>query len=401
MSLLSGKKILLGVSGGIAAYKSPHIVRLFKSHGAEVRVVMTPSAKDFVTPLTLSTLSDYPVCSTFTEQLYENPIWNDHVALGKWADLFLIAPATSNTLSSMVHSKCNNLLIATYLSCTCPVYVAPAMDLDMYAHPANQKNIKELDRIGNKVLPVGEGFLASGLNGKGRMLEPEEIIDYIIKNIKAGLPLKGKKVLITAGPTYEPIDPVRYIGNYSSGKMGFALAEEALQLGADVILISGPCALEASADIKRYSVTSSDEMYTLTMEHFSTVDIAIAAAAVADFKPRLVGKQKIKKEVGIQSIELDNTQDILAQMGKLKQKQFLVGFALETEDEKNNAIKKIKSKNLDAIVLNSLNDSGAGFSSDSNKVTYIQKNQTIIPFELKSKSLVAKDIFSQILIQNA
>ena len=401
MSLLSGKKILLGVSGGIAAYKSPLIVRLFKSHGAEVRVVMTPSAKDFVTPLTLSTLSDHPVCSTFTEQLYENPTWNDHVALGKWADLFLIAPATSNTLSSMVHSKCNNLLIATYLSCTCPVYVAPAMDLDMYAHPANQKNIEELDRIGNKVLPVGEGFLASGLNGKGRMLEPEEIIDYIIKNIKAGLPLKGKKVLITAGPTFEPIDPVRYIGNYSSGKMGFALAEEALQLGADVILISGPCALEASADIKRYSVTSSDEMYTLTMEHFSSVDIAIAAAAVADFKPRLVGKQKIKKESGIQSIELDNTQDILAQMGKLKQKQFLVGFALETEDEKNNAIKKIKSKNLDAIVLNSLNDSGAGFSLDSNKVTYIQKNQTIIPFELKSKSLVAKDIFSQILIQNA
>tara|TARA_B100000963_G_scaffold148771_1_gene129756 strand:+ start:9001 stop:10206 length:1206 start_codon:yes stop_codon:yes gene_type:complete len=401
MSLLSGKKILLGVSGGIAAYKSPLIVRLFKSHGAEVRVVMTPSAKDFVTPLTLSTLSDYPVYSTFTEQLYENPIWNDHVAIGKWADLFLIAPATSNTLSSMVHSKCNNLLIATYLSCTCPVYIAPAMDLDMYAHPANQKNIKELDRVGNKVLPVGEGFLASGLNGKGRMLEPEEIIDYIIKNIKAGLPLKGKKVLITAGPTYEPIDPVRYIGNYSSGKMGFALAEEALQLGADVILISGPCALEASADIKRYSVISADEMYTLTMEHFSTVDIAIAAAAVADFKPRLVGKQKIKKEGGIQSIELDNTQDILAQMGKLKQKQFLVGFALETEDEKNNAIKKIKSKNLDAIVLNSLNDSGAGFSLDSNKVTYIQKNETIIPFELKSKSLVAKDIFSQILIQNA
>ena len=401
MSLLSGKKILLGVSGGIAAYKSPLIVRLFKSYGAEVRVVMTPSAKDFVTPLTLSTLSDHPVCSTFTEQLYENPTWNDHVALGKWADLFLIAPATSNTLSSMVHSKCNNLLIATYLSCTCPVYVAPAMDLDMYAHPANQKNIEELDRIGNKVLPVGEGFLASGLNGKGRMLEPEEIIDYIIKNIKAGLPLKSKKVLITAGPTYEPIDPVRYIGNYSSGKMGFALAEEALQLGADVILISGPCALEASPDIKRYSVTSADEMYTLTMEHFSSVDIAIAAAAVADFKPRLVGKQKIKKESGIQSIELDNTQDILAQMGKLKQKQFLLGFALETEDEKNNAIKKIKSKNLDAIVLNSLNDSGAGFSLDSNKVTYIQKNETIIPFELKSKTLVAKDIFSQILIQNA
>ena len=401
MSVLSGKKILLGISGGIAAYKAPLIVRLLKSQAAEVKIVMTPSAKDFVTPLTLSTLSNHPVYSTFTEQLHDNPVWNDHVALGKWADLFLIAPATSNTLSAMVNAKCNNLLIATYLSCTCPVYIAPAMDLDMYAHPANQQNIKELNRIGKKVLPVGEGFLASGLHGKGRMLEPEEIIHHISEDLKAELPLYGKKVLVTAGPTYEPIDPVRFIGNHSSGKMGFALAEEALRLGAQVTLISGPAALEASPDIDRHNVVTTLDMYALALEHFTHADIVIAAAAVADFKPRQVGKQKIKKEGGIQSIELDSTRDILAQMGQLKQKQFLVGFALETEDEQSNAIKKIKSKNLDAIVLNSLNDPGAGFSVDSNKVTYIDKNETTIPFELKSKILVAKDIFSQILIQNA
>ena len=401
MSVLSGKKILLGISGGIAAYKSPLIVRLLKSLGAEVKIVMTPSAKDFVTPLTLSTLSNHPVYSTFTEELYDNPVWNDHVALGKWADLLLIAPATSNTLSAMVHAKCNNLLIATYLSCTCPVYIAPAMDLDMYAHPANQQNLKELNRIGNKVLPVGEGFLASGLHGKGRMLEPEEIIRRISEDLESGLPLYGKKVLITAGPTYEPIDPVRFIGNHSSGKMGFALAEEARQLGAHVTLISGPTVLEASPDIDRHNVLTAQEMYAIALEYFAETDIAIAAAAVADFKPRKVGDQKIKKESGFQSIELEKTLDILAEMGKRKQKQFLLGFALETEDEISNAIKKIKSKNLDAIVLNSLNEHGAGFSVDSNKVTYIDQNETIIPFELKSKILVAKDIFSQILTQNA
>lgn len=401
MSVLSGKKILLGISGGIAAYKSPLIVRLLKSLGAEVKIVMTPSAKDFVTPLTLSTLSNHPVYSTFTEELYDNPVWNDHVALGKWADLLLIAPATSNTLSAMVHAKCNNLLIATYLSCTCPVYIAPAMDLDMYAHPANQQNLKELNRIGKKVLPVGEGFLASGLHGKGRMLEPEEIIRHISEDLESGLPLYGKKVLITAGPTYEPIDPVRFIGNHSSGKMGFALAEEARQLGAHVTLISGPTVLEASPDIDRHNVLTAQEMYAIALEYFAETDIAIAAAAVADFKPLNVGDQKIKKESGFQSIELEKTLDILAEMGKRKQKQFLLGFALETEDEISNAIKKIKSKNLDAIVLNSLNEHGAGFSVDSNKVTYIDQNETIIPFELKSKILVAKDIFSQILTQNA
>ncbi|MAG18743.1 MAG: bifunctional phosphopantothenoylcysteine decarboxylase/phosphopantothenate--cysteine ligase CoaBC [Flavobacteriaceae bacterium] len=400
MSVLSGKKILLGISGGIAAYKTPLIVRLLKSQGAEVKIVMTPAAKGFVTPLTLSTLSNHPVYSTFTEQLHDNPVWNDHVELGKWADLFLIAPATSNTLSAMVHAKCNNLLIATYLSCNCPVYIAPSMDLDMYAHPANQQNIEELKRIGKKVLTVGEGFLASGLFGKGRMLEPEEIISQITKDLKSVLPLYGKKVLITAGPTFEPIDPVRFIGNHSSGKMGFALAEEACQLGANVTLISGPCALEASPEIERYNISTAEEMYHLALDHFTESDIVIAAAAVADFKPQHVGNQKIKKEAEIQSIQLEKTRDVLYDMGKLKQKQFLVGFALETEDETNNAIQKIKSKNLDAIVLNSLNDHGAGFSVDSNKVTYIDKNEIITPFELKSKILVAKDVFCQILSQN-
>jgi phosphopantothenoylcysteine decarboxylase / phosphopantothenate---cysteine ligase len=401
MSVLRGKKILLGISGGIAAYKTPLIVRLLKSSGAEVKVVMTPSAKDFVTPLTLSTLSNEPVHSSFTEELYDNPVWIDHVALGKWADLMLIAPATSNTLSALVHAKCDNLLIATYLSCTCPVYIAPAMDLDMYAHSATQENIKNLKNIGKKVLPVGEGFLASGLNGKGRMLEPEEIIEYLIDDLRAGLPLYGKKVLITAGPTYEPIDPVRFIGNHSSGKMGFALAEEARALGAHVILVSGPTTLLSSPEIERYNVSTAAEMFTLVMAHYPGADIAIAAAAVADFKPREVGAQKIKKESALPSIELEPTHDILAQMGKLKQKHYLVGFALETEDEKNNALKKLKSKNLDAIVLNSLNDVGAGFSGDSNKVTYIDKNKNIFSFELKPKSKIAKDIFSQILNHHA
>jgi len=401
MSVLSGKKILLGISGGIAAYKTPLIVRLFKSSGAEIKVVMTPSAKEFVTPLTLSTLSNQPVFSSFTEESHDNPIWNDHVALGKWADLFLIAPATSNTISAMVHAKCNNLLIATYLSCSCPVYVAPAMDLDMYAHPANQENIEQLVRLGNKVLPVGEGFLASGLYGKGRMLEPDEMIEYIISDLKSKLPLNGKTVLITAGPTYEPIDPVRFIGNRSSGKMGFALAEEALRLGAGVILITGPSHLQASPSIERHDVFTADEMYGLVMKKYLQVDIAIAAAAVSDFKPAQVSVQKIKKEKAIQSIELEPTKDILFQMGSRKQKQFLVGFALETDNEVMNALKKLKTKNLDAIVLNSLNDEGAGFSGDSNKISYIDKNEKLTSFDMKSKSSVAQDIFSQILTQYA
>ena len=401
MGVLSGKKILLGISGGIAAYKTPFIVRLLKSSGAEVKVVMTPSAKEFVTPLTLSTLSNQPVFSSFTEESHDNPIWNNHVALGKWADLFLIAPATSNTLSAMVHAKCNNLLIATYLSCTCPVYVAPAMDLDMYAHPANQKNMEQLKLLGNKILPVGEGFLASGLHGKGRMLEPEEMIEFISNDLKSKLPLNGKTVLITAGPTYEPIDPVRFIGNRSSGKMGFALADEAARLGGEVILITGPTHLQAPSVVERHDVFTAQEMFDLALKKYKEVDIVIAAAAVSDFKPAQLSNQKIKKERGASSIDLEPTQDILAQMGKAKQKQFLVGFALETNNEMNNALKKLKSKNLDAVVLNSLNDEGAGFSGDTNKITYIDKNEKLTSFEMKPKSSVAKDIFSQILTQYA
>ena len=398
MSVLSGKKVLLGISGGIAAYKSPLIVRLLKSLDAEVRVVMTPSAKDFVTPLTLSTLSNNPVLSTFTATELDNPVWNDHVELGKWADLFIIAPATANTLSALVNAKCNNLLIATYLSCTSPIYIAPAMDLDMYAHNANQENLKILKSFGHQVLPVGEGFLASGLHGKGRMLSPEEIVDFIEKDLEKSLPLYGKKILITAGPTYEAIDPVRFIGNHSSGKMGFELAKEASKLGAEVLLVTGPTALELKdnrIDVRR--VTSASEMFEVVMENFSDTQIAIAAAAVADFKPDNSPAQKIKKETDFNTINLVPTKDILATMGKEKKDQFLVGFALETENELKNAIKKLKTKNLNAIVLNSLNDKGAGFSGDQNKISFINQEGNPTDFELKSKDLVAQDIFTQIL----
>ena len=398
MSVLSGKKVLLGISGGIAAYKSPLIVRLLKSLDAEVRVVMTPSAKDFVTPLTLSTLSNNPVLSTFTATELDNPVWNDHVELGKWADLFIIAPATANTLSALVNAKCNNLLIATYLSCTSPIYIAPAMDLDMYAHNANQENLKILKSFGHQVLPVGEGFLASGLHGKGRMLSPEEIVDFIEKDLEKSLPLYGKKILITAGPTYEAIDPVRFIGNHSSGKMGFELAKEASKLGAEVLLVTGPTALELKdnrIDVRR--VTSASEMFEVVMENYPDTQIAIAAAAVADFRPDNSHAQKIKKETDFNTINLVPTKDILATMGKEKKDQFLVGFALETENELKNAIKKLKTKNLNAIVLNSLNDKGAGFSGDQNKISFINQEGKPTDFELKSKTLVAQDVFSQIL----
>jgi phosphopantothenoylcysteine decarboxylase/phosphopantothenate--cysteine ligase len=398
MSVLTGKKVLLGISGGIAAYKSPLIVRLLKSLYAEVRVVMTPSAKDFVTPLALSTLSKNPVLSTFTATELDNPVWNDHVELGKWADLFIIAPATANTLSAMVNAKCNNLLIATYLSCTSPVYIAPAMDLDMYAHNANQENLKILKSFGHQVLPVGEGFLASGLHGKGRMLSPEEIIDFIEKDLEKSLPLYGKKILITAGPTYEAIDPIRFIGNHSSGKMGFELAIEASKLGAKVLLVTGPTTLELKdnrIDVQR--VTSASEMFEVVMENYSDTQIAIAAAAVADFKPDTTHVHKIKKGTDFNTINLVPTKDILATMGKEKKDQFLVGFALETEEELKNAIKKLKAKNLNAIVLNSLNDKGAGFSGDQNKISFINQEGNPTDFELKSKDLVAQDIFTQIL----
>jgi phosphopantothenoylcysteine decarboxylase/phosphopantothenate--cysteine ligase len=397
MSVLSGKKILLGITGGIAAYKTPLIVRLLKSKKAEVRVIMTPAAKDFVTPLTLSTLSGNPVLSSFTDSQDDNPVWNNHVELGKWADLFIIAPATSLTISAMVNAKCNNLLIATYLSCTSKVYIAPAMDLDMYNHPSNQSNLEKLKSIGNEVLPVGEGFLASGLNGKGRMLEPEEITKKIEQDILDKLPLNGKKVLITAGPTYEPIDPVRFIANHSTGKMGFALAEHAVKLGAEVTLITGPTSISTTFDMQIFKVVTSEEMFIQVKKIFNKIDIAIAAAAVADFKPKEPQKFKLKKEINLNTIKLVPTQDILAWMGQNKNQQFLLGFALETNDEIKNAIRKLKSKNLDAIVMNSLKNSGAGFSGDTNKVSYISRKEEIIQFELKLKNQVAEDIFTQIL----
>lgn len=398
MGLLSGKKILLGISGGIAAYKIPLLVRQLIQQGAEVKVVMTPSAKEFVTPLTLSTLSKNPVLSSFTATDQDNPTWNDHVALGLWADLMLIAPATSNTISSMVQGRCNNLLLAVYLSAKCPVFVVPAMDLDMYSHPSNQKNLDALKNYGNKVLPVGDGFLASGLEGKGRMLEPNEIVAFVVNFFNPELPLKEKKVLITAGPTHEAIDPVRFIGNHASGKMGFALAEIAAQLGAEVFLISGPTNEKTKhPSIKLEKVVSADEMFNQVKKYYDTVDIAIAAAAVADFKPLNRASQKIKKQKGLDTIRLTPTQDILAFMGASKKKQYLLGFALETENEIENAKDKLNKKNLDGIVLNSLRDENAGFAVSTNKITYIHSDMSINEFPLQSKLACAQNIFEQIL----
>ena len=398
MGFLSGKKILLGISGGIAAYKIPLLVRQLIQQGAEVKVVMTPSAKEFVTPLTLSTLSKNPVLSSFTATDQDNPTWNDHVALGLWADLMLIAPATSNTISSMVQGRCNNLLLAVYLSAKCPVFVVPAMDLDMYSHPSNQKNLDSLKTYGNKVLPVGDGFLASGLEGKGRMLEPNEIVSFVVNFFNPELPLKEKKVLITAGPTHEAIDPVRFIGNHASGKMGFALAEIAAQLGAEVFLISGPTNEKTKHPlIKLEKVVSADEMFNQVKKYYDTVDIAIAAAAVADFKPLNRASQKIKKQKGLDTIRLTPTQDILAFMGASKKKQYLLGFALETENEIENAKDKLTKKNLDGIVLNSLRDENAGFAVSTNKITYIHSDMSINEFPLQSKLACAQNIFEQIL----
>ena len=398
MNFLGGKKILLGISGGIAAYKTPLLVRELIKNGAEVRVVITPSAKDFVTPLTLSTLSKNPVLSTFTANDFDNPIWNDHVELGLWADILLIAPATSNTISAMSNGRCNNLLLAVYLSAKCPTFIAPSMDLDMYAHPSNQKNISILKSYGNHIFPVDEGQLASGLVGKGRMIEPKEIVKNIITFFNPIMPLKDKRILITAGPTYEAIDPVRFIGNHSSGKMGFALAKVAIELGAEVILISGPSEEKIShPSASVVKVMSAENMFEKVKKYYSSVDIAISSAAVSDFKPKNYKAQKIKKNQNIQSIELSPTKDILAYMGEKKKDQYLVGFALETENEIDNAKLKLKIKNLDGIVLNSLNDKGSGFSSSTNKITFIHNDNTIKTFPLQSKTECAQHIFEQIL----
>ncbi|WP_417200395.1 bifunctional phosphopantothenoylcysteine decarboxylase/phosphopantothenate--cysteine ligase CoaBC [Bizionia sp.] len=400
MSLLSGKKILLGISAGIAAYKTATLVRAFIKAGADVKVVMTPASKDFVTPLTLSTLSKNPVHSSFTNPDDDNETWNNHVELGLWADLLIIAPATANTLSKMAHGVCDNLLLAAYLSAKCPVYFAPAMDLDMYKHPSTLESFKALQNFGNIMIPATSGELASGLVGEGRMAEPDDIVAFLENDILSKSPLRGKKVLITAGPTYEAIDPVRFIGNHSSGKMGFEIAKAAANLGAEVILISGPTHQKLSHSfVTIIPVTSAEEMYNAAHSFFKTVDIAILAAAVADYKPKIAATEKIKKKEKTLSLELEKTKDILASLGHIKEKQFLVGFALETNNEIENAKGKLKAKNLNLIVLNSLKDKGAGFKSDTNKVTLIDCNETITTFDLKSKEAVAVDILNAIINQ--
>ena len=398
MSVLSGKKILLGISGGIAAYKTATLVRLFIKAGAHVQVIMTPASKDFITPLTLSTLSKNPVYSTFYNQDEENQKWNNHVEFALWADLMVIAPATANTLSKMANGTCDNLLIATYLSAKCPVYFAPAMDLDMYSHPTTLESFLKLEQYGNTIIPAESGELASGLLGEGRMAEPEHIVSFLEADLESRLPLKGKKILITAGPTYEAIDPVRFIGNHSSGKMGFDIAQIAVNLGASVLLVTGPSHLEIENNLVNViRVVSAQEMYDVCHQYFSDVDVVIAAAAVADYKPKNMSLQKIKKDVDNLTIELEKTKDILASLGQIKKNQFLIGFALETENEIENAKLKIQKKNLDLIVLNSLQDEGAGFGKPTNKITFINKNFKIEHMQLKSKEAVANDVLNKVI----
>ncbi|WP_300488453.1 bifunctional phosphopantothenoylcysteine decarboxylase/phosphopantothenate--cysteine ligase CoaBC [Flavobacterium sp.] len=402
MSVLSGKKIILGVSGGIAAYKTATLVRLLIKAGAQVQVVMTPASKDFVTPLTLSTLSKRPVFSTFFNEEDENAVWNNHVDLALWADLIVIAPATANTLSKMVNGNCDNLLIATYLSAKCPVYFAPAMDLDMYKHPSTIASFNALRDFGNHIIPAEKGELASGLSGEGRMAEPENIVAFLEKDLEDQLPLRGKKILVTAGPTYEAIDPVRFIGNHSSGKMGYDIAKAAADAGAEVILVSGPTHLDIKHEhIQIRRVQSALEMYDACHDYFDQVDTAVSAAAVADYRPKNVASQKIKKNDAAFSIELEKTKDILASLGEVKKNQFLIGFALETENEIEHAKQKIQKKNLDLIVLNSLNDTGAGFGKPTNKVTFIDRNFLVEPMELKTKEEVAQDIVNKIIAHYA
>lgn len=395
MPSLKGKKILIGISGGIAAYKIPQLIRLLVKEQASVKVIITESAKNFVTPLTLSVVSKNKVFEGFYSSDNE---WNSHVDLALWADVMLITPATMNTIAKMATGICDNFLLATYFSAKCPVFFAPAMDLDMYKHTANQTNINTLISFGNHLIPSGFGELASGLIGEGRMAEPEEV-----KNILEDFffdkkdSFKGKKILITAGPTYENIDPVRFIGNFSSGKMGIAIANVATQMGAEVVLVLGPTKEKnIHKGVKVISVLSAEEMYTSVHQYFDEVDVAILSAAVADYTPKEKATQKIKKKEDTFSLELVKNKDILASLGAIKKHQKLIGFALETENETENAKHKIQKKNLDAIVLNSLNDKGAGFGTDTNKITFITSDFYEIKFELKSKTEVAFDILEQI-----
>ena len=394
--MLQNKKILLGVTGSIAAYKSAVLTRLLVKAGAEVKVVMTSSAKDFVTPLSLSTLSKNPVLTDLTE----NDSWANHVMLGRWADLMLIAPLSCNTLAKMATGLCDNLLMAVYLTATCPVVVAPAMDEDMWHHGTTKNNLETLKNFGNHIIPVENGELASGLVGEGRMAEPESIVNWISSFFLNQNELSGKKILITAGPTYEKIDPVRFIGNHSSGKMGVAIAEEMKSRGGDVTLVLGPSGIKVNGGIKVINVTSAAEMLNACEEHFATSDITIMSAAVADYTPSQVAMEKIKKTEADLTVPLTKTKDILKTLGGLKtKKQVLVGFALETNNETEYALQKLQSKNADMIVLNSLQDAGAGFGHDTNKITIFDKTGKTYPFEVKSKKEVAKDIVNTIIQQ--
>jgi phosphopantothenoylcysteine decarboxylase/phosphopantothenate--cysteine ligase len=392
--MLAGKKILLGVTGSIAAYKSILVVRLLVKAGAEVKVVMTPSSGDFVSPLTFSTLSRNEVLT----DLFKENSWANHVDLGRWADVMLIAPLSCNTLAKMAHGSCDNLLLAVYLSATCPVIVAPAMDEDMWHHPATKRNIETISSFGNKIIPVDNGELASGLYGEGRMAEPENILQYLQDFFFTTNELEGKNVLVTAGPTYESIDPVRFIGNHSSGKMGIAIAEEFAARGADVELITGPSSLNAGSKVKTVRVTSAAEMYEACVNSFAGKDITVMAAAVADYTPAEYSDIKIKKNDDSLVVHLKKTKDILYHLGEIKTgKQLLVGFALETNNERENALAKLRNKNLDLIVLNSLNDEGAGFGKETNKIVIFDKKGEQFSFETKSKKMVAKDIVNTII----
>lgn len=398
MSILKGKKILLGITGGIAAYKTPILVRLLKKAGTEIKVVLTENAKEFVTPLSLSTVSENPVLSKFKD---DDENWNNHVELGLWCDFMLICPATANSLYKMANGNCDNLLIAAYLSCKSKIFFAPAMDLDMYKHESTKQSIEKLVSFGNILIPPDSGELASGLTGEGRLPEPESIVDFLIAHYSENLPLRNKKVLITAGPTLEPIDPVRFISNHSSGKMGYRLAEEAKRLGASVCIISGPSnEILSETNIDLIRVSTSQQMEEAVMSRYNNYDIVIMAAAISDYKPKEYSHKKIKKESKASqdfSIKLKKTNDILFNLGKLKKKQLLIGFALENKNEIKNAKKKLKEKNLDMIILNSLNDEGAAFGHDTNKITIIDNELKLNHYDLKPKIFVAKDIFEYIL----
>lgn len=400
--MLGSQNILVGITGGIAAYKTAFLVRLLKKAGANVKVVMTENASSFVSPLTLATLSENPVGIQFTKTTEKGELsWNNHVDMGLWADYMIVAPATANTLAKMASGQADNLLLVAYLSAKCPVLIAPAMDLDMYKHPTTKENLSILENNGHAIIPVGDGPLASGLSGEGRMAEPEEIIDFLIQYHRKNLKLYQKKVLITAGPTYEAIDPVRFIGNHSSGTMGAELALRAARLGAEVTLVMGPSSVPTNhGAILRIDVTSAMQMQELAERHFKDADIVICAAAVSDYRPKKFSDKKIKKQNDELSIELVKNPDILKELGKQKKHQYLVGFALETQNALEYAEGKLKDKNLDAIVVNSLEDIGAGFGSNTNKVSFIDKNRKKLTFDVKPKSEVAIDIWNQIIASN-